>query len=240
MYNDREKKLRTRRRVISEQHQLDVDHAKPRERTYNTKTMPGEKPAEKSMTAVIETKDQQVEVPTHPLVLEDGVKHINIDTYAKTELGRMLVHKFPAKFEHPTFGRFRSIEGFWGFIRTGAREDRWRYLSGMPAKRETRNLDKRWIKNFHQIIMEANFYKVSQNDEIKKLMLASTLPFDHYYIFRSEKMTDNDPGLPTRPQIATWLCAGFEEIRTLLRAGKQPVTPDYSDVYLGSDEPLNR
>ncbi|BDD79564.1 hypothetical protein [Burkholderia phage FLC9] len=239
MLNDREKKLRTRRRMVSEQHQLDVEHAQPRERT-NTRTKSGEKPAEKSMNTVIESNDQQVHVPVHPLVLEDGVKHINIDTYAKTDLGKMLVHKYPAPFEHPKFGRFRSVEGFWGYIRTGAREDRWRYLSGMPAKRETRNLDKRWIKNFHQIIMEANFHKVNQNEDIKKLMLASTLPFDHYYIFRSEQMKPDDPGLPTRPQIASWLCEGFEDIRRLLREGKQPEVPDYEDVYLGDNEVIHR
>ena len=189
------------------------------------------------MNAVVETEVHQI--PTHPMVLQDGVTHINIDSYAKTELGRMLVHKFPAKFEHPTFGRFKSVEGFWGFIRDGARDDQWRYLSGMPAKRETRNLGPRYITNFHQIIMEANFYKVDQNEAIKALMLASSLPFDHYYIFRSDEMADDNPGLPTRPQIAPWLIRGFEEIRQLLKDGKRPEKPDYSDVYLRNESKVS-
>lgn len=231
MFSDRERKGRTRFHV-SDQHGEDAreQRAAHRNRTARSKTTPDTKSVERSeMNAVLE---KPLVIPTHPLVLQDGVTHINIDSYAKTELGRMLVHKFSARFEHPTFGRFKSIEGFWGFIRDGARDDRWRYVSGMTAKRETRNLGPRYIANFHQIIMEANFFKVEQNETIKELMLASTLPFEHYYIFRSKEMTADDPGVPTRPQIAHWLTQGFEDIRQLLRDGKRPVKPDYSDIYL--------
>jgi hypothetical protein len=87
--------------------------------------------------------------------------------------------------------------------------------------------------------MEANFYKVDQNEAIKALMLASTLPFDHYYIFRSAEMSDDNPGLPTRPQIAPWITRGFEEIRQLLKDGKRPDKPDYSDVYLRNESKVS-
>lgn len=242
MLNDRERKGRTRFHV-SDQHgddarQQRVSHRDRHPRTIKT---PDPKSVEKTeMNAVLE-KPQAVEptlqaIPTHPMVLQDGVTHINIDAYAKTELGRMLVHKFSARFEHPTFGRFKSVEGFWGFIRDGARDDRWRYVSGMTAKRETRNLGSRYVANFHQIIMEANFFKVSQNEAIKELMMASTLPFEHYYIYRSEEMTPDNPGVPTRPQIASWLTRGFEDIRKMLLNGTRPEKPDYSDVYFTPGE----
>lgn len=230
MFNDREKKLRPRYPMISNQHHDDRSRRVGDRSVARTKTTPGKKPEGKQrMNVAVGTPDQDIAI--HQMVLHDGLTHINIDSHAKTELGRMLVHKYPSKFEHPTFGRFKSIEGFWGYIRDGARDDRWRYVSGMSAKRETRALGPRFIANFHQIIMEANFLKVEQNETVRALMIASTLPFEHYYIFRSEEMSPDNPGVPTRPQIASWLTRGFEEIRTMLIKGTRPEKPDYSDIY---------
>jgi len=226
MLNDRERKVRVRFPNIEENRKREAtqEHAGAESNTKRT----GAKPAENvNMQAVAD----DVEVPTHPLVLDDGKTHINIDAFAQTDLGRMLVHQFPAKFEHPEFGRFRSVEGFWGYVRDRNRDDRWRYVSGMAAKRETRNQGEVWIADFHQIIMEANFFKIEQNEGIKDLFVASTLPFDHYYIFRKKDAAPNNPGFPVRPQIAPWFTRGMENIRTMMKEGRRPEKPDYSDVF---------
>lgn len=236
MSNDRDRKGKVRFPNISDERKREAkqEHAGPAT-PRSTKTKSGAKPAENvTMQAASDVIDA---VPIHPLVLEDGVTHINIDAHARTELGRMLVHKHASKFEHPQFGRFRSVEGFWGFIRDGAKDDKWRYMSGMNARHETRRLGPRYINNFYQIIMEANFFKAEQNEPIKQLLLASTLPFDHYYIFRGKEVSPSDPGLPIRPQIAPWLTRGFEDIRKMLKEGRRPEKPDYSDVYNPSPEP---
>lgn len=232
MLNDRERKGK-RARTVSDAHLNDIRMQRAREHARkDSPNLPEIKPAENSaMPAVLVTPETLI----HPLVLQDGVTHINIDAHARTELGRLLLHKLASRFEHPMFGQFKSVEGFWGFIRDGARDDRWRYVSGMAAKYETRKLGPRYIANIHQIIMEANFYKVEQNETIRSLMVASTLPFDHYYIFRSPEMAEDNPGVPIRPQIAPWLTRGFEEIRTLLQFGKRPDRPDYTDVYFRNE-----
>lgn len=235
MRNNRDKKSKSHYPIVSDAHTNDINqhYANVVETGANTTTTPGKKPAENTHMNAVAAEIPAITI--HPMVLQDGVSHINIDAHGRTELGRMLVHKYLARFEHPTFGRFNSVEGFWGFIRDGARDDRWRYLSGMAAKRETRDLGKRYVANFHQIIMEANFFKVEQNEAIRALMMASTLPFEHYYIFRSAEMAPTDPGVPTRPQIAPWLTRGFDDIRKMLLAGKRPEKPDYSDVFLAGD-----
>lgn len=228
MLSDRERKGRVRFPNISEERRREATQEQSDTGSSaqdNTRT--GAKPAENVMQAVTD----EVQVPVHPLVLEDGTTHINIDAFAQTELGRMLVHQFASKFEHPQFGRFRSVEGFWGYVRDNTRDDRWRYVSGMTAKRETRNLGVRWIANFHQIIMEANYFKIEQNDHLKALFVASELPFDHYYIFRGKEAIASDPGFPIRPQIAPWFTRGMESIRTLMKEGRRPDKPDYSDVF---------
>lgn len=226
MYNDRERKGKVRFPNISEDRRREASQSHTAPRTDHT-TRTGGKPAENVMQAVTE----ELEVPTHPLVLDDGRTHINIDAFARTELGRMLVHQFPARFEHPEFGRFRSVEGFWGYVRDRDRDDRWRYVSGMAAKRETRNQGEVWLTDFHQIIMEANFFKIEQNAHIRELLIATDLPFDHYYIFRKKDAAPNNPGFPVRPQIAPWLTRGMDSIRTMLKEGRRPDKPDYSDVF---------
>jgi hypothetical protein len=57
---------------------------------------------------------------------EDGVTHINIYSKGKTELGRWLTNFSYSPFNHPEYGKFLSMEGFW-------------YWDSRP-----RNLEKQW------------------------------------------------------------------------------------------------
>lgn len=146
---------------------------------------------------------------------KDGVDHINIHSVAKTELGKLLSHFAHTPFEHPYFGPFYSMEGFWYYARSGFSVDRLRYLSGYRAKQVGRELDYKWYAEFKQDIIAANYQKIIQHDRIRDLMIESELPFDHYYVFGPKKIL-------VTPQSADWLVQGFEDIRLALKEGVVP------------------
>ena len=45
--------------------------------------------------------------------LNDGVDHINIYSRGKTQLGRMLSNFYLSPFNHPVYGGFNTVEGFY-------------------------------------------------------------------------------------------------------------------------------
>lgn len=65
--------------------------------------------------------------------LEDGVDHINIFSKGQTPLGRFLSNFTHCPFQHPEFGAFNSIEGFWFWL--GSRDDKLRQLHSFAAKK---------------------------------------------------------------------------------------------------------
>ena len=149
---------------------------------------------------------------------KDGVDHINIHSVGKTELGKLLSHFSHQPFIHPYFGLFYSMEGFWYFARIGFNEEignRLHYLSGFRAKQVGRELPYKWYTEFQDDIIAANYQKIIQNERLCELMIASELPFDHYYTFgpNSHHIT---------PQSADWLVKGFEDIRLALKEGVVP------------------
>lgn len=151
----------------------------------------------------------------------DGITYINIWIYGKTEVGRALSHFYESPFLHPYFGQFNSMEGFWYYIKTREKDDRLRILAAAEAKALGKTLTRYYVKNFHEIINAANFYRIEQNEKIKKLLMESTLPFEYYYLF--------GPGsVLIRPKGHEWLIEGFEEIRTMFREGRRPAEIDYS------------
>lgn len=153
----------------------------------------------------------------------DGITHINIDRYGMTELGRMLTHMYHLPFVHPEFGPFRSVEGFIGYIRSGGKDSQFHYAHGMNARYRSRNQSSEFISGFRQIVMEANYLKITQNEQLRDLMINSDLPFDHYYLFGPH-------GNPVRPRNASWLVPSFEELRDMLKEGKSYPPVDYTDV----------
>lgn len=183
----------------------------------------------KDMTT--DTKFQTHE-EAHPLELEDGITHINVGGRVKTELGQLLNPLAFSRFNHPVFGPFISMEGFWWYIQAhdDPQRDRFRYLAGMNAKHEGKKIRYHHLPNFQQIINEANFFKIEQNPRILQLVLESELPFQMYYIFRSNDPEAPKTGVVVRPQPGIWLVNGFEEIRAMFKEGRRPERPDYGDV----------
>lgn len=188
-------------------------------------------------TAMNKTKQRQDTVYLErPNPKEDDVTHINIHHKAKSDLGRMLSHYYEAQFIHPYFGPFASIEGLWHYLKDGCRDDAFRNLNGHNAKQRCRSKKQsgcyvnKNIPIVAQVMLLANYAKLSQHPEIKELLVASKLPFDHYYLFGEDKVPA-DAKVPIRPRGSEWLPGIFEELRNMFREGRVPEELDYVTIF---------
>ena len=151
-----------------------------------------------------------------PLPNNDGITHINVDLKSKTALGRMLHQSHNGKFTHKKFGEFDSMDGFWGFVKTGCLDDRYRYMDAKTARHTLRDTkaEQPFVSNFYEVIMEANYYKCISSNALFTLMRNTALPFDMYYMHID---TETGSSLPVRPRMAYWYVLGLEYIRTCIK-----------------------
>lgn len=143
----------------------------------------------------------------------DGINHINAHTIGKTELGRLLAHFTHTPFIHPFFGPFDSMEGFWYYMRSPVKDNKLRYMSGSSAKEYGKKLPSAYYDDFWEDIIAANYQKVIQNEEIHRMMLETTLPFQSYYLHGPLKVVT-----PTRDDHR--FTSGLEEIRQALKENR--------------------
>jgi hypothetical protein len=178
---------------------------------------------------------QKVLVPPHP-VMEvllppvarvgfDGEHHINIDSYAATQLGKGMHPRASIRFDHPLFGPFGSIEGFWNWYATDERDDRLRTLMTFEMRQfmERNNFRKINPTDLRFRIMEATWVKIAGHPAMSKDMRESTLPFDIYR--PSNEDVGNDKArspVRIRPPFANWMIPAFEEIRLALKQNRLP------------------
>jgi hypothetical protein len=148
---------------------------------------------------------------------DDKKTHINIHSKAATPLGKLLYDFAHTPFTHPYFSSFYSIEGFRWYVSSGFTEDRMRYLSGSRASRVGKTL--RYVRNdnFAEDVMAANYQKIIQHEDIRQMMIESTLPFDYYYVDERSPLK-----LVINPKWSEEFIKGFEEIRTALKQGVVP------------------
>ncbi len=150
------------------------------------------------------------------LLQGDGIDHINIWDGAETELGMALSPSYQLKFHHSLFGSFNSIETFWRYIQSKERDDKIRSLSGRFLKNFVHSkLTINYVTNFKAIIMDAHWQKISGLQPLVDDIIASTLPFDCYYI-------NAQSNIRTRPVMYGWICSGMEEIRIALKEDRDP------------------
>lgn len=157
---------------------------------------------------------------------QDGVTHINVYSKGATELGRLLSNFAHTPFEHPIFGKFQSMEGYWYYIKTGFRFSQLRSVYGASAKVTGREL---WdsleaeryegkstqFPHFNEAILDGIRCKLKQNRNILQLLQESTLPLTHYYFYG----TRSNPKVIDQPQ-HMWQIEEIERIRSLMQARK--------------------
>jgi len=138
----------------------------------------------------------------------DGITHINIYSQGKTKLGKMLSNFYESDFVHPKYGKFKTVEGLWYWLRTGKAHIEFRGMSGFKCKEFGRtkknNSDFIIDERFKKDILIAIEIKINSNTELLKLFKSSKLPFEHYYV--------NNNVIKKLPQY-NWIVEGIEKIR---------------------------
>lgn len=166
---------------------------------------------------------------------EDGKTHINVYSKGKTELGRLLSNFGHTPFDHPEYGHFSSIEGFWYWLSTGKKTEDLRFLFGYKAKQAglliRQQVEKygefKEIDNFKAEIKKAMILKVEQNARLCQLLRNSSLPLTHYYVWGNE-----DNYRISYPRSYAWIHEYLIDIRDylngkahkLLVAGSRDIT----------------
>lgn len=156
-------------------------------------------------------------IPYDPF--EDGVTHINVYSKGKTPLGRSLSNFANTPFEHPEYGYFSSIEGFWYWLSTGGNRNEFRALHGFKAKEVGRLIREELqregglaiVEDFDAKIKKAILCKIEQNTELRKALKESSLPLTHYYIWGTE------PNVKiTYPENYAWIHEYISDVREWL------------------------
>lgn len=145
---------------------------------------------------------------------DDGTTHINVFSRGKTYLGRKLSNFERVFMEHPEYGPFASMEGFYYYISSGMQHDVLRQLYGAVAKKVGQGLSRVTINDFESILKSGLWAKYNYNVEMfDTLFLTSVteegdvLPLTHYYVFGSANEI-------VVPKGSAWLIEGWNEIRT--------------------------
>jgi hypothetical protein len=162
---------------------------------------------------------------------EDGEGHINTWDTGTTKLGKRLAHSSHTPWRHKYFGQFSTLKGFWYYIKSDNRDDRFRTLTGPrleSLKREFEGMDQFTVEvpNFRALILDATYQKIQQFSDTEALMRESDLPFDCYFYNRSQ---DGEQGARIRLKFAVWLLDGLEEIRNALKEDREPDFTKYYD-----------
>jgi hypothetical protein len=114
----------------------------------------------------------------------DGIEHINVYSKGKTLLGRLLSNFAHTPFDLADHGHFASVEGYWYWL--GCRNEALRSCVGFEAKkigRASRGADWNDTPDFKSCILRALAAKRAAHPRINALLIANTLPFEHYYVF---------------------------------------------------------
>lgn len=113
---------------------------------------------------------------------KDGINHINVFAFAKTELGRLLDPNARSGFSYPHLGSFNSIGGLWAYL-LSENNDSYRALHGNRIKKVLRDLPHKHVENFKLIIAEATWIKVLNSENlVNKIIESKGLPFKRYYL----------------------------------------------------------
>lgn len=150
---------------------------------------------------------------------DDDVEHINTYTGGKSRLGRLITNLSDLSVNHPEFGLFRTMEGLYYYRTRGVkvkqddgtvvihRFEDLRALSGFAAKKYGETLPPEWNENLYKEIKDGIRCKIEQHAELKKLVIESTLPFEHYYVYGKKVVI---------PKSSKWFCKMLEELRAEL------------------------
>ena len=163
-------------------------------------------------------------MPDKRTIGKDGSGHINCVNNGVTSLGRDLSTQSYTPFRHKFAGPFASIESFIWFLRT--EDDVFRQMTSKQIGQEARQIrytDFRKVPNdlFTLLVADAIWQQINENQAIAKKMIASSAPFDLYFI--------DFAGIRIRLRNAALLSHTFEQCRQALKSGV--VYPDFTKLF---------
>ena len=142
---------------------------------------------------------------------EDGVTHVNVFTRGKVKLGRDLSNFQECNIDHPYFGRFRTLEGLWFYIKTGCNEEMFRIMNGHDCRKKGKIMTNVQYPLFTKMFKLGMIEKLEKNQQLQEELKANTLPLVHYY---------NYAGAVHVPQRHEWQIEFWQNLReTLLASG---------------------
>lgn len=111
----------------------------------------------------------------------DGATHINCYSASKSALGRLLTNFSAHGIDHPRYGHFDCLEGYWYWLKSGKCKDLLRKGYGFQMKQRGKHLPRVENPNFQDEFKEGIHLKLKQHPKIYDALLACTLPLAHYY-----------------------------------------------------------
>lgn len=115
---------------------------------------------------------------------QDGVSHVNVFTRGRMKLGRDLSNFQECNIEHPYFGRFRTLEGLWHYLKTGRSEELFRVMNGHDSRKKGKDMESFHYPLFTKMFKLGMVEKLAKNPQLQQELIKNTLPLVHYYNFR--------------------------------------------------------
>lgn len=158
----------------------------------------------------------------------DGIDHVNVGNSARTELGHLLSNGHLHNFQHPILGGFRSIEGYWNYVKTA--DDRFRYAT-KNVKHLSRSIKSRNVRGFRFLVLEGVYCKLmSLRQKLIKLMEKDgKLPLDIYYDRKISQEEENASYINIRVPYFEWYLPGLKEVVEAVVENRPPVLDRYMD-----------
>lgn len=154
---------------------------------------------------------------------EEGIDHINIWPYAKSWLGRRLPMERYKNWQHPALGPFSSVEAIQVCARAKVPFNAYRTMKPHELRAALQNtgnfVGRGEVKNLNAVLLHSVFLRILSEPDLVKAIVGSDLPFDQYWCSYNEK---NEAIRIQRRATATWVCAGYEEIRRALKDRRLP------------------
>jgi hypothetical protein len=136
----------------------------------------------------------------------DGVDHINVAATGRTMLGIMLHVGAYSPIVHPEFGYFVSVAGFWGWLGSGRVHDVFRHLYGESAFRALLTYQRAPLGDGVDLIKNALWLKVEQNQTLRHLIRLNRLPLVCYNdVLDDLPIHPDDPWRYDAPAVLGWL-----------------------------------
>lgn len=132
--------------------------------------------------------------------ITDGIDHINAYSKGRTPIGRKLTNFAHTPFDHPIYGHFESLEGFWFWFITGMQYNNLRKVHGYQAKELGRVclgdsppiIKLKKGQTFQDVIIDVTKCKLRQNTDVLQMLVETgDLPIFHYYYdYKSMNLED--------------------------------------------------